>query len=148
MADIYDLVQRALSRNRQGASQFHDPTSEIMMELPKMIESEKNKQNVANNDALQNITSLIDKVHTPEGMANISSSLDKLSKQSGGNIELDSSIAILQGINKTSQQNYSAYARGIDRGLEYIDSDAFPQEAKDYENLGAIASNAGFVYVY
>ena len=78
MVDIYDLVQKSLSRNRQGASQFHDPTSEIMMQLPKMIEAEKNKQNVANRASLENIVQFGDMVNDTAGFNKLDSLLNDL----------------------------------------------------------------------
>ena len=132
MADIYDLVQREFARRKGRGSQFADPISDIALQLPKMIQSERDRKNVANRDAITNIASLINSVNTPEGFANISASLDKLSKESGGDTELDTNIDILKGINKNSQQNYNTYKEGVDRGLEYIDSDSFPKEMKDY----------------
>jgi virulence-associated protein VapD len=144
MADIYDLVQQGLARGRRDKSQFDDPLIDMALQIPKMIQSERDRKNVANRDAITNIASLINSVNTPEGFANISASLNKLSKESGGDTELDTNIDILKGINKNSQQNYNTYKEGIDRGLEYIDSDSFPKEMKDYQDLGQIAFNADF----
>ena len=142
--DIYKLVQQQLAESQPGRNQFYDPMADIIMQIPQMIQAKKDAETVANKDALVNISSLIDKINTPEGFANISASLDTLSNESGGNVELDTNIAILQGINKTNQENYRTYKQGVDRGLEYVDSDSFPKDMKSYQNLGEIALNSGF----
>ena len=143
--DVYKLVQQQLAQGQgKGRNQFYDPTVDFAMKIPEMIQNEKDKKDVANKDSLTNIASLIDKVNTPEGFANINSSLNDLENNSDGNSEINTNIAILRGINKTSQQNYNTYKEGVDRGLEYVDSDSFPKDMKSYQNLGEIALNGGF----
>ena len=147
MADIYDLVQQGLAQTQYGKKKFESqkqPYQDFGLEIIKMLEGNKDRRDIANKDALTNISSLVGKVTTPEGMANINDSLDKLSNESGGNTELDTNIAILKNINQTSLENYNAYKDGIDRGLSYVDSDSFPKSMKEYQNLDQIALNAGF----
>ena len=143
--DVYKLVQQQLAQGQgKGRNQFYDPTVDFAMKIPEMIQNEKDKKDVANKDALTNIASLIDKVNTPEGFANINASLNDLESNSEGNSEINTNIAILRGINKTSQQNYNTYKEGVDRGLEYVNSDSFPKDMKSYQNLSEIALNSGF----
>ena len=131
MVDIYDLVQKSLSRNRQGASQFHDPTSEIMMQLPKMIEAEKNKQNVANRASLENIVQFGDMVNDTAGFNKLDSLLNDLQNR----VDSTSSLSpYLEIMDKSITDKRGLYNAGL-KNLTDIDyqQDAYQLDAQEAE---------------
>ena len=59
MADIYDLVQREFARRKGRGSQFADPISDIALQLPGMIQSERDRAKVQNRDSLSDLLNLL-----------------------------------------------------------------------------------------
>ena len=57
--DIYDLVQRSIAQKRAGMNQFRDPTVDMMMEIPKLIESERDRALAEENAAISNFASMV-----------------------------------------------------------------------------------------
>ena len=143
MADIYDLVQKKLSQGG-GRNQFYDQTADIAMQIPQMIQNQRDAAKVSRQDSVNNLVQLMEHVNTPEGFATINSSIEKLSNESGGDSETLTTLSVLKGINRNSRENYETFKTGVDRGFEYINSDSFPTEMAEYERLDEIAAKNNF----
>ena len=70
MADIYDLVQKKLSQGG-GRNQFYDQTADIAMQIPQMIQNQRDAAKVSRQDSVNNLVKLMEHVNTPEGFATI-----------------------------------------------------------------------------
>ena len=43
--DIYELVQQKLAQSQPGRNQFYDPTTDIIMQIPQMIQNKRRNDN-------------------------------------------------------------------------------------------------------
>jgi len=145
MADIYDLVQKKLAQSQgRGRNQFYDPTADIALQIPQMIQKSNDQERVRNRDALDTIVSLYDNVDTPEGMRNIMSSLDSLAAKTGNDTEMQASIGMMKGMANSWNEDFNMYKNAVDTGAELVELDTFPQDIEDYQNLDKIANDSGF----
>ena len=144
MADIYDLVQQGLARGRRDKSQFDDPLIDMALQIPKMIQSERDRAKVQNRDSLNTLIGMFDKLETPTGIANFQSSLNDISERASNDPELQMNIGLLKGLSNNLSDDYGTFKTAIDQGAELIESELFPQGVDDYVDLQGLAKKSGY----
>ena len=79
MADIYNLVQQGLARNRAGKSQFQrddQPWADLTLDIVKTIQSQKDRKNIADRAQLSDILDLTKVASSQEGFNALDSVLN------------------------------------------------------------------------
>ena len=68
--DVYKLVQQALAQKQGGGrNQFYNPTSEIAMKIPQMIQNEIDARLVQDKSTLTDFQNLINSANTDSALA-------------------------------------------------------------------------------
>ena len=71
MADVYDLVQKALIQGQsRGRNQFYNPTADIVMQIPSMIRNMKDVEKTEDNVFLNDMVKVIGNSNNSQSLKN------------------------------------------------------------------------------
>ena len=141
--DVYKLIQQSMASNRRSDTTM-DRTPELIMQGLSWMSSRNETEKIKNRDSLNTIVSLYNQVDSPEGMRNVVSAMDSLHGKSGDDADVQASINMLRVNADNWTKDYNTYTNAVDRGAELVDSDSFPQDIEDYQNLDQLAYDAEF----
>ncbi len=93
--DIYSLVQRQLSRDRGGKSQYQDPLTDMLMSLPGIIQGQADRELVKNKESLNTMLNLTKIVNNEEGFTKLDSMFSNLESELKGKGDMSPYLEIL-----------------------------------------------------
>ena len=77
MADVYDLVQKALTQGQsRGRNQFYNPTADIVMQIPSMIRNMKDVEKTEDNVFLNDMVKVIGNSNNSQSLKNAQQMID------------------------------------------------------------------------